>query len=121
MPTKKPAGAESTTFEIDFTHGRDYRVVHADGAWGGLTPSGGINVAFYAEWKKEPTSIIYEASDNKLRETKRNGPEHVTREIQVEVLMTQAGAQALYKWLRIRLSQAESLKGSGFEITEDPS
>ena len=117
QPSRAPKPVDEV--EIRFERASDYKIVHADGAWGGITPSGSVAIGFYAEYKGEPTSIIYEAKGGSPTEVRRSGPEPLRRELQVNVMMTESVAVALYEWLGTRLAELETLK-SQFNVGAIP-
>lgn len=97
---------ESRELEIFFTKSPAYRVVHADGAWGGLTGALGMHLGFYSEFREPPDSITYGAQGTKLEERGRSGREAVVRQIEVEVIFNLQTAQALRGWLDEKLRDA---------------
>ena len=51
------------TLEIHNLKSAEYREVHVDGALGGLTPTGYINVSFYGQRAVIPKSTIFEMTE----------------------------------------------------------
>jgi hypothetical protein len=76
---------------VTFHHKRSglFRVVHADGVWGGLNQSGVIQLTFYAEHPAIPEVITYPLSkDGTLtNEPKAVGDEGIQREMEVLVAL----------------------------------
>lgn len=79
-----------------------FRVAHADGVWGGVTPHGTIHANFYSERGPIPSRIVHEIRDGSIgpevieeREVK-SGP---VREVEVGVVMDLATAKAFRDWL----------------------
>lgn len=88
------------------------RVVHVDGAWGGLTPTGAISMALYSERTSIPTVLTYDL-DSHGNPTQRGAVTlqalGVTRDIEIEAIMTVAVAKALNTWLAQKIIEAENI------------
>ena len=76
--------ADQLTFE--FHRSRFYRIVHADGVFGGLTPTGNILMSFFSQMAPTPRTVTHEFDGKTL------GPEvgtqssgHIERELEVGV------------------------------------
>ena len=88
-----------------------FRVVHADGAHGGLTPRGNIHVNFYSERHPIPKMVVYSVNEDgsvgkEIREERiqRDGP---VREVEVGVVMDRAVAKSLVTWLKEKIDFLE--------------
>ncbi len=105
------ADAESPQ-EITFHYikSNHYRVVHADGAWGGITPRGLIQINFYSERQAIARQTVHplqgETLGEEIRERRqsRNGP---VREIEVGAIMDLSSARSLRKWLDEKIGELE--------------
>ncbi len=103
--------------EIFFEKSPQYRVIHADGAWGGLTAQLGLHLAFYAEFRQPPESIVYHIVNNQAAEERRSGQESIVRHIEVEVAFNLQTARSLRDWLDTKLQEAErAAKEAGVSI-----
>lgn len=91
----KDKGASTQAPEIHYIKGNFFRVVHADGAYGGTTPSANINIAFYSERPAIPRVT----KGDEVVET-RGG---IVRELETNVVMDINTAINLYRWLGGRL------------------
>lgn len=106
-------GQGKPRFEVHFIKSQYFRVVHADGAWGGMTNAGFINMTLYSERPAIPQRIVHELAplDNaRFRlggELERIGKEGVIRELEVSVMLTKEAATALVEWLGKQLLEAE--------------
>lgn len=106
--------SEAGTITFHFIKSSQFRVIHADGAWGGLTPRGLIEMNFYSERSAIPREITHPVTDEstlgpeiaELRVTKQG----IVREVDVGVIMDLAAAQALRKWLDDKIGTLEKLK-----------
>jgi len=91
-----------------------FRVVHADGAWGGITPRGLIEVNFYSERQPIPRSLTHSFSlesgelgqEIKGARVSREGP---VREVEVGVIMDLSCARAVRKWLDDKITALEGM------------
>lgn len=100
---------------IDYIKATDFRVVWADGAMGGLTPSGLIHFALYSERPAIPRRQVFslEALEGGVARLgpevpeKRLSRDSIVREMACDVLITPAVAEQLATWLT---SQVEAYK-----------
>jgi hypothetical protein len=88
------------------------RVIHADGAYGGVTTQLLIYMALYSEHNMPPdkATIILDRNDKTAREEPQPRSNKVTREIETEVMMSLDVARALRDWLAERLAAAEKIQ-----------
>lgn len=95
--------------EITFRFEKDpeYRVVTANGAWGGITPRGDMKFDLFFEHIDLPEEINYMATPDGLGpETSRNPtPAPITREVLIGVVMTPENAENLGRWLLEKVGQ----------------
>lgn len=103
------------TVRIEFERSPSYRLIAADGAWGGPTPRGRILVNFFVDVPTSPLSVTHGLSDDG-----QLGPEvdrspalpetspRVSREFEVGVLLSPEDAEGVGRWL---LEQVELLRG----------
>lgn len=96
---------------IEYQKSHAFRVIHADGAYGGTSPRLQLFVAFYNERFPIPKVLTYEttASGGPVRELtdERESKEGVVREIEVGVLMDLAAAKGFLAWLTDEVSKLE--------------
>jgi hypothetical protein len=93
---------DSERVEVYYHKSNFFRVVHADGCYGGVTPRGGLHFGFYSERGAIPLRTALP-----LAQGKPAGPEEVleskpglVRELEVDVVMDFSTAASLYVWLR---------------------
>jgi len=88
-----------------------FRVIHADGAWGGLNPRGNIHMSFYNERSALPdTSTLTVAPDGNIvkpEEAQTSGA--LVREIECDVILDLRTAIGLRKWLDDQIKQLQGL------------
>jgi hypothetical protein len=92
-------------------------VVHIDGAWGSVTPSGNIHMAMFSEhWPVPGETIISPDENGMVQDAATSIPDHILREIEIEVTMSRGTAKWLRDWLDVKLSQAQAM----FADQEEP-
>ena len=101
---------------IEFERSPHYRLIPADGAWGGPTPRGHILINFFVDVPVSPLSVTHG-----LTEDGQLGPEivrtpggtennpRVSREFEVGILLSPDDAESVARWL---LDQVEMVRGS---------
>ena len=86
-------------------------VLHTDGMFGGVTPSGQMYIAFFAEHAQIPDAAILRRKPGE--EIFRPEPDTqfpgTVREIGVEIIMTLPVARIFRDWLDVRLKTVEDL------------
>ena len=101
--------AESRRISIRYIKSNSFRVIHADGAWGGLTPHLKIQMALYSERTAIPRSVVHvPGPDGTLgEEISKELRSDLVREVEADVIMDLNVAIALRDWLdtRIRVLQ----------------
>jgi hypothetical protein len=106
-------GAAPGTVAFDYIKSYQFRVVHADGVWGGVTNQGNVQIAFFSERQAIPRRIVH-----RVEEDSTLGPEieeeRVTRggfvrEVEVDVVMNLGTAVALRDWLSEKLRFAHEV------------
>jgi len=110
MPEKSdnlPPGA--VTFH--YIKGNFFRVVHADGAIGGLTPNRGIFLSLFSERGAIPQVVEQTVNPDGTpgEEKTRVGKEGLVREVEVGVMMSGSAAKRIAEWL---LKQVQILEAS---------
>lgn len=85
-----------------------FRTIHIDGVFGGLSPSGFLNVAFFNERWAIPQASTYNVNEDGTLGTEiqdeRVGREGITRELEVNLVMSPSMAKRLHEWLSEKLS-----------------
>lgn len=98
---------------FDYIKAQLFRVVHADGVIGGLTPSGNLHVAFFSERPAIPRRLVYELNaagqlGSELKDEKVSR-DSIVRELDVDIHISLSVARALRDWLTQRIAEAEAL------------
>jgi hypothetical protein len=92
---------------------RFYRVIHADGVHGGISPHLDIRMAIFNEGAPVPQSITNLINDDgtlgaeelNLREQQQG----VFREVEADIIMNVEVAKLLFEWLRVKISEVEEV------------
>lgn len=103
---------ENIELIINYVKSNYFRVIHADGAWGGLSPSGDIHIAFYNERAAIPDRSKITVSEQASRTVKPEEFEatsqHV-REVEVDVIVDLNTAISLRSWLDGKIKSLQKL------------
>jgi hypothetical protein len=100
--------------EFDFIKSNYFRVIKADGAFGGLSPTGAIHMGLYSERQPIPQKIFHSIQGNQLGpelQEKRQVRKSIVREMEVDVVMDIVQAIGLRQWLDDRIAQYEKIVG----------
>ena len=104
---------------FDFVRSPHFRVVHSNGAWGGITPRRELSVTFYSERGSIPDSVTHAlASDGLGSEIRRTGTNNVQRECEVEVLMSMQDAVNLHRWLESRIEEWRTIEANSPSVNQ---
>ena len=119
MARKTPAGSDKV--DMHFIKSNYFRVIHADGAWGGTTPAGNIGMTFYSERSPIPTRLVHKITpDGKLGgELSRTVRKGIVREAEVQVVLSVGVAKALISWLENKIQNVEEVHTANMETIGD--
>jgi hypothetical protein len=113
------AAEERADAQIIFEYSRDpmFRATHADGFVGGLTPNGQVHIAFFSERPTLPRRHVFKVNpDGSLGAevpAERARSEAITRDMQVDVLLSVQAAEGLRNWLDQYLRALKARAGNG--------
>lgn len=112
MPTDK------TKVKFHYVKSNAFRVVHVDGAIGGITPAGLIFASLYSERGAIPQIMVHDVTDagqvGAERPEERISKEGIVREVEVGAIMGVETATSFVKWLQDQIDLLKKLK-SGTE------
>ena len=105
--TKVPSQVEFF-FELD----KDYRIVAANGVWGGITTRGQIHLDFFVEKQAIPDSVVNQVKeDGVIGEIISIRPQKkIVRRMQVGVILSEHEAGNLAEFLKSRLEELQKIK-----------
>ncbi len=107
---------------INFFHekGNFFRVIHVDGAIGGLTPTRDIFMSLYSQRVAIPKVIEHQLSlDGQVGgELKREGKNGIFRELEVGIVLTPTTARQIATWLNQQATLAEQTARTTIETAK---
>jgi hypothetical protein len=116
--TLSPSGGASETalpqkIRFDYIKSAAFRVIHADGVVGGLSPRLDIQMNFWSERFPIPKQVVHAVQqDGTLGEeiqAERSTREAIVREVDAGVVLDLEVAKALQEWLKTRITEAERI------------
>lgn len=92
---------DSQALMFHYIKNPNFRVIHADGAIGGITPSKFIHFSLYSERPAIPQTITHKLNpDGTLGEvTSSTGKQGMIREMDVDIIVNLEAARSLRDWL----------------------
>lgn len=119
MVSDKSTNGAPKEVAFDYIKTPDYREIHVDGAWGGLTPRGYIQMAFYNERLPIPQQTTFELKDNQIGgevKEKRRTRQAIIRNVEVDLIMDLNTAESIRDWLNQHIEKLkERLAEAGDE------
>jgi len=112
-PAKKSGKPKKATkVSFDYIKSNQFRVVHVDGAHGGIAPSGHIiQMALFSERAPIPKRETYKLARGALGDRiAREQRDAIIREVEVETLMDLNTAKRIVDWLKDKIDMAEKLQ-----------
>jgi len=100
--------------KFHFIKGNFFRVVHVDGVFGGLSPTGDIFISVFSQRPPIPQSIVQpvnergELGDELLSE--RHIKDGLVREIEVGLTVRPEVAESIIKWLQEKVDQYKAVR-----------
>jgi len=109
---QKNTETDEKTAQINFHYikSNNFRVVHADGAHGGVTPRGDIHMALFNERNPIPVRITNKIAENGTlgEEIGRSMRDGIVREVEVDVILDPEVAKSIANWLLEKADEATS-------------
>ena len=108
MADSNKSSPSSVTFH--YSKSSYFRVIHADGIIGCVTPRALIHCAIFSERQAIPQTITQEVSPEGIigEVTGHTGKEGIVRELEADVLMNLDTAKALHKWIGDRVKEFQN-------------
>jgi hypothetical protein len=99
--------------KFNYLKGSAFRTVHVDGVFGGVAPSGFLNMSVFTERHAIPQAQTFELKEdgnlgNEIAED-RIGREGFTRELEVNLVMSVEMVKKLHGWLGEQLTKLEGV------------
>lgn len=98
--------------EFHYIKSNHFRVIHADGVYGGATPRGFIHMDFFSERSPIPRKVTQKVTtsgqlgEEIAAESERK--EGIVREVEVGVMISLEQARSLTKWLEEKIQLLET-------------
>lgn len=116
MPTDK------TKIKFHYIKSNLFRVVHMDGAIGGITPAGLIFTSLYSERGAIPQIMVHDVTDagqvGGEHPEERISKEGIVREVEVGATMSVDTATSFVKWLQDQIDLVNKLKSKAEQEKE---
>jgi hypothetical protein len=95
-----------------FVKSNYFRIVHVNGAFGGLTPHGELFISMYNEHAPIPSATVQKIEpDGKLGdEVQRIGDNAIERELEVGLVMSLDAARNIASWLQQKVDLAQKIQ-----------
>jgi hypothetical protein len=106
-----PDAIEKRSLRFNYIKSRFFRVVHVDGAYGGLAGRGYITAALYNERLAIPqiTEAQIGSDGSVSSEQVIESKQHVVREVEVELILDLPSARVFARWLNEKADALEQL------------
>ena len=117
LPSPRGNGDAGKRVAFDYIKGQFFRVIHADGAIGSLTPTLNIHMAVFSERPAIPRRLVFSLDEYGQptipvpNETVSR--DSVVREVEVDIHMSLACAQAMHSWLGQQIQALQPLVAAG--------
>ena len=114
---KKKTAKKTRPLPFHYIKANQFRVIHVDGAHGGITPSGNIQMAFFSDRQPIPQIVVHHVDQDGNVSAEEIASERVSktgivREVEVEAIMSLASAKVLVKWLADKISTLEKIRAA---------
>jgi hypothetical protein len=115
MPNGDDLRNDTPTVTFNYLKSAFYRVIHVDGAIGGITPRGLIHCSIYSERAAIPRVTRHTLNpDGSLgNATVVESREGVSREMEADLILDRRAARELRDWLTRQLDQLAKLAEPG--------
>jgi len=92
---------------VVFRRAADYRTIAANGAWGGIAPSGEVVFDLHVDRRATPTEMdVFAEDDGTLREERDPKAQPIIREAQIGVVLAPSVAKSVGEFLIRYANQA---------------
>ena len=105
-----PPKGDGPKLSFSFLKGNYFRVIHVDGAWGGIDPRGQLQMSIFSEREAIPKEIVYELTEasQQLREVDRKVDHEIVREVEAQLVMTMETAKRIAAWLLEKIIESDA-------------
>lgn len=114
---------EKDKVKFHYIKANDFRVVHMDGVFGGLSPTGDIFMSIFSQRPPIPQTTVQPVKENgELGDelmSERIVKEGIVREIEVGIAVRPEIAENLIKWLQEKVDQYKTLKSQAGPLDQE--
>lgn len=104
---------EPTRVKFDYLKSNFFRVIQADGVWGGISHRGRIQMGFYSERPAIPQQITHEIDESGRLgsevEEERVARDAIIREVEISIVMDLGTAIVFRDWLNAHVKNLEKI------------
>ncbi len=115
--TNRETFVRTPQIAFDYIKGNYFRVAHADGVIGGLTPSGNVHMAFYSERgpipQKEVHAVLPDGSLGEVLSDRMVVRPGIIREMDIDIVMSPDVAKNILRWLTEAVEELDKGVPSG--------
>jgi hypothetical protein len=105
-PAEEPKMTSNSDVTFHYLKSPTYRTVHADGVFGGPTPSGLLELTIFSERFPIPTLTKHKVVNSRVgEEIERVARDGIVRELEVGCVMTIEAASLMRDWLDQNIAQ----------------
>lgn len=106
-----------TQVKFHYLKSPEFRAIHADGAIGGLTPSGHLHMAFYCERMPIPQTVTQKINkDGSIGDIiTQTGKDGIVRQMETDIFVNEATAKNIKVWLDLKLEEFETRRQAAVE------
>jgi hypothetical protein len=111
-PEGQPGDNAEQPLRFYYVKSPQFRVIHAEGVIGGVTPRGYIHFALFSERPALPQVVVQTLDDNGRlgQEVSREGKEGIVREMEVDIMADLKAAVSIRDWLTDRIVELSKLQ-----------
>jgi hypothetical protein len=118
---RAPTEGQPSTIALNYVKSNQFRVVHVDGVFGGMSPTGLIHASIFSERFPIPQIIrqVVKEDGTLGEEVDRTIREGVIREAEVDLVMSREVAVVLRDWLTTHINKHDEVRASKTSKIDD--
>jgi hypothetical protein len=117
---KKKSKVPPKSVEVHYIKTGSYRSYHADGVFGGFTPSGKLYMELFIQRSPTPQIINYEVTQEGMgKELSRTGKKGLIRQIEAGFVMDMEIAKVIRDWIDEKMHAYERIKETVHELDKE--
>ncbi|HEB73149.1 MAG TPA: hypothetical protein ENI77_11110 [Nitrospirae bacterium] len=92
---------------VHYIKSNSFKAIYADGAHGGLSPKGLLNMSVFSERVPIPREEVFEEQDGVLNRVKSIGKKGLIREVEATILMDYPTMKVIRDWMSDKIEEFE--------------